>query len=122
MCSVFRSRENGAREKSLRGGRNAMQCVHLAVEAGPEITGMLLAENLLHGSNPELSVAAVAVARGFNAAGKHAEAEALTRKLMALLPKTMAGASPTLKGAPRFFHRSTSSCALLVVKRRRERF
>lgn len=99
-CSVFRSRENVADRKHSAEAAccNAVQCVDLAVEAGPEITGMLLAENLLHGSNPELSVAAVAVARGFNAAGKHAEAEALTRKLMALLPKTMAGASPTLKG------------------------
>ena len=67
-----------------------------AVEAGPAINGMLLAEELCHASNPDVSVAAVAVARGLNALGRHAEAEGITRKLMALLPATMAGATRSL--------------------------
>ena len=50
---------------------------------------MCLGEELCHAVNPDLSLAAVAVARGYNAGGRYKDAEAICAKLLGLLPATM---------------------------------
>ncbi|KAK3264922.1 hypothetical protein CYMTET_26366 [Cymbomonas tetramitiformis] len=77
--------------KSLYDAAAAVEeCLDIAVAQGPAVK-MCLGEELCHVLNPDMAAAAVAVARGHNAAKDFAKAEAMAKKLMALLPEAMKG-------------------------------
>jgi hypothetical protein len=64
-------------------------CLLRAVEGGPLVGAMCLGEELCHAVNPDLSLAAVAVARGYNATGRHRDAEAICNKVWRFVLSTV---------------------------------